>query len=659
MADAKITSKLSLDTEGWDRSLASVSRGLDSLQGKAGRTGQAVGGLGRSFTSVQGATSALGGGFASLLKGAGALGVGFLGLQGGLKTLEGVIFSTQSTGDAFTLMITSAKGAVDHLFQSIASGDWSNLLGGLSTAIDLAGEYSRAIDAAGDAQVGLGVAQSKAQLQLLRQKAIIEDPNSTEEERAAAQVRTQEIQRELITATEAASEKFSERLVATVRKAVGSNSTFDVRTLGEKDLEDYFARGLGTNQRYNAYIQERQRLEEKTKETTTHTTFTPYGAVSNQVKTDAARKAEQALETFTKKHQDLETLRIIDRNIVDEERGELEKYWRAKNQAEQFLVQEQIKAIKLDKRADQLTTPTTPKVKAPKAEVSFDEGSIGKAEQQLLELNKKLRTATTEGMRARLRLEIAELEDILHQLKTGRESERASYRRQTMDSDPKKPISRLHQSRVRDLTERIASPSPQIKDTALSSARDIMERLSKQRTKAARDEAAANDALGQSITGVGAALQGLSGIADDNAARMLQWMAGVLQAVGTAIPQIIALTAAQKSQAVAGAAASSSILGPIAVVASIASVVGALAAIPKFERGGIVSGSSYYGDKILARVNSGELIANEAQQRRIWQEMNTARGAATATSVSVGGEFRIRGGDLVVALERAERARRR
>lgn len=45
-------------------------------------------------------------------------------------------------------------------------------------------------------------------------------------------------------------------------------------------------------------------------------------------------------------------------------------------------------------------------------------------------------------------------------------------------------------------------------------------------------------------------------------------------------------------------------------------------AVPKdfqrFQDGGVVGGSSYYGDKILARVNSGELILNSKQQQRLF-----------------------------------------
>ncbi len=47
--------------------------------------------------------------------------------------------------------------------------------------------------------------------------------------------------------------------------------------------------------------------------------------------------------------------------------------------------------------------------------------------------------------------------------------------------------------------------------------------------------------------------------------------------------------------------------------------------IPKFADGGIVGGNSMYGDKILARLNSGELVLNMEQQRRMWQQMASPR----------------------------------
>jgi hypothetical protein len=45
--------------------------------------------------------------------------------------------------------------------------------------------------------------------------------------------------------------------------------------------------------------------------------------------------------------------------------------------------------------------------------------------------------------------------------------------------------------------------------------------------------------------------------------------------------------------------------------------VRAIQSAPRFERGGIVAGSSFTGDNVLARVNSGELILNRAQQKNL------------------------------------------
>lgn len=47
---------------------------------------------------------------------------------------------------------------------------------------------------------------------------------------------------------------------------------------------------------------------------------------------------------------------------------------------------------------------------------------------------------------------------------------------------------------------------------------------------------------------------------------------------------------------------------------------------PKFEQGGIVPGSSYSGDNMLARVNSGEMILNQQQQAQLFNVANGGGG---------------------------------
>lgn len=132
------------------------------------------------------------------------------------------------------------------------------------------------------------------------------------------------------------------------------------------------------------------------------------------------------------------------------------------------------------------------------------------------------------------------------------------------------------------------------------------------------------------------------------------FIAGLVQTVTKLIAMMLS---ASISQSIAGATASGAATGPAAVfttpafiATAIGGVLAAFAAIPKFETGGIIGGSSYYGDKILARVNSGEMIANNDQQRKIFNAMN-ASGGGIVTMIP---ELKIKGSDMIVVFNRAQ-----
>lgn len=114
---------------------------------------------------------------------------------------------------------------------------------------------------------------------------------------------------------------------------------------------------------------------------------------------------------------------------------------------------------------------------------------------------------------------------------------------------------------------------------------------------------------------------------------------------GTEAGVTAAAASASAGEAVANATASGAKmpypLNLIAIATGIAAVVAALATMKKFAHGGIVGGNSTHGDRNLARVNSGEMILNKAQQGTLWGLLN-GKG-------SIGGnvEFKIRGADLV------------
>lgn len=77
-----------------------------------------------------------------------------------------------------------------------------------------------------------------------------------------------------------------------------------------------------------------------------------------------------------------------------------------------------------------------------------------------------------------------------------------------------------------------------------------------------------------------------------------------------------------------------------------------------FANGGIVGGSSFYGDKILARVNSGELILNNKQQKAVYAGMNSAV-SASDVAVQIMGNLSVSGNELQLLLARTDKRNQR
>lgn len=122
---------------------------------------------------------------------------------------------------------------------------------------------------------------------------------------------------------------------------------------------------------------------------------------------------------------------------------------------------------------------------------------------------------------------------------------------------------------------------------------------------------------------------------------------------------------AKSASAVAGAGSSVSsvpIVGPILAVAAIASVLAALLAatsrVKKFANGGIVGGNSYGGDKILAGLNSGEMVLNQKQQSNLFKMLNEGR-TRSGNIESQTVELKVRGSDLVAVLSNYSNKRNR
>jgi hypothetical protein len=134
---------------------------------------------------------------------------------------------------------------------------------------------------------------------------------------------------------------------------------------------------------------------------------------------------------------------------------------------------------------------------------------------------------------------------------------------------------------------------------------------------------------------------------------------GFLGSLLKSATQAISMYLAQSMAAsISGAAKSAEATGPAAVFTgpafiafAIASVLGAFAAIPKFETGGVVPGSSFTGDKMLARLNSGEevLRRDDPRHRNNYGEAGRNRDRIIIPTM------KLRKGDIYIAYHEAEK----
>jgi hypothetical protein len=140
---------------------------------------------------------------------------------------------------------------------------------------------------------------------------------------------------------------------------------------------------------------------------------------------------------------------------------------------------------------------------------------------------------------------------------------------------------------------------------------------------------AANQAIADQAVMVGQAVgDAFAGLSDryiDSLGLAENGLEGFAKVMLQTVTKLLAMALSNAiANSIVGATQSGNATGPGAVFATpafiataVAGILGAFAAIPKFETGGVVGGSSFYGDKILARVNSGELILNNKQQQAL------------------------------------------
>ncbi|WP_308558830.1 phage tail tape measure protein [uncultured Porphyromonas sp.] len=154
------------------------------------------------------------------------------------------------------------------------------------------------------------------------------------------------------------------------------------------------------------------------------------------------------------------------------------------------------------------------------------------------------------------------------------------------------------------------------------------------------------------LGGIASTMSSIGNIVGGGAGAWLQWGASVVSAIAQALPKLLVLFNANVATAASGAAASQSsvpIVGPIMAVASIASILAAIASTPKataFAQGGVISGPTYaLVGEYAGASNNPEVIA---PLDRLPALLGTDKQIQGSSEVS----FKIRGRELIGILNK-------
>lgn len=559
--------------------------------------------LGKSTKQIQGFQQKIqgfsSGAVSAFTKFAGVLGVAY----GATELLQKGLNSNATLQDKYNSLMQAGSTVTDQFFTAIYSGDWTVFNDGIEKAIKNAKEYA---DTYRNVQRMLETTSIKFEQTDARKtqlEAIIEDDTKPLEERKKAQ---QELDRILLMGVADIREasQITERELNNMLADLIGEAQYITTENAQKLILDIRNKYSELRKELDAY----REIRDTKNQVLNPNAFKYSGDEWYKINQDATKKYYQEYTKDQRAYYD-ELLRLADR-MNDETFSSFQGLFDKLNDLnDKAGTWEKDRAGARDEIAGIKTT-------ASKKEI-IPAGSIMEMQKKIADLRKKYENAADEGTRVGFMKAIKEAETELKMMQL-----RAAGTSLLPTGEINKPVGR-------NIADDVKSGYINIKPISTDSIQ-------------------ANYDYADSLGAIASIMGSVTNMTNEGAAGWLAYGANILSSISAAIPMITSLTTALTAKAAAeaaGSAAAVPVVGWINAIAAITAIMSAMAAVPKFADGGIIGGNSFIGDNMIARVNSGEMILNNRQQRNLFNLLDGKGG----TSVNAGGEvkLRIEGRDLV------------
>lgn len=586
MADYK--TRLTADTSQHDAALNKSAQQVYRYKQKAEETDKSIGKLAGKF-----------GKFVKILSVAKIAGEGF----------QSIMKNNQAAADNYGATMEVAKRISDEFFYSISKADFSTLIDGLGSCIVRAKEYYNAMDNLQTLQLGLTGENARLDSELQNARLRVRQGD----ESAVADI--QRISDEMLGNVKKEREAIKKALDAMIKSAaIGSGSSGNYKSTWDSgfDVEQVQKWLSGTEDLVIAIHNaknEWMKLEEKADEYNDDN-----GIHAQAARAEAKYKALVALQD---KMSDGENLQAFEQQYA--------KMYQLQAQFDQMQQRNlrYTKELGADVETKPTTTTTTTTVKL---KPEWEKGSIAEIESEIKKLQARLQNENLNGAQRRALTEEIEL---------------LQYKKQCIE-DLGKPMEHLKAA-----IEEMPTLDGSIIDADAIHAQlqQVIEDI--EETGLTIEDLENLEGVGDSLGYIGDAFSNLSGIMGDEGAKIFSALGQSLGAIGQAIAKISSLMMAEGAASVMDLPYPANLAALASVIATVTSVIASIASIgnQSFAEGGIFQGKTTVGDYNLARVNSGEMILNNRQQKHLFNLINNPTISTTSTD---GGNvtFTIHGSDL-------------
>lgn len=623
-----IITRLLLKTNDFDANLNRAKGSVNSFQGGISSMAKTAG--------------------AGIMKFAGTIGVAVGAYEGFNKLMN----SSQTLSDEYNRTIEGLKGTVDNFFYSIGSGDWTPFFNGLDETIRKAREAYNAMDQLGNTKMSYGYFNMKNQAEFQKQITILKDKDSTEAQKDEAQKRLDDVlkdQREIVDQLGRRSTEAVQALVAASTGigaadvsmvSVDRVSRFDVSAMGDTEKKQ-------AEKEYQYFKNVEAALRKKYTKVETVETGAGMNRSWSTIKTLDYESYNKAMAPMIAKYQDA----IVYNGMLVKESDEwLKKLYGIRSEA--FAAEQAYESM--TKTANRASQAGGKDSKEDKDEKPLKD-TLAWYDAEISRLNKKLSKETTMQARATVQAAINELEKKKVNIKIVVEQE-------------------VFKGKYGDMKGGLPSINRPGNQIGLKH-NDKGFKLPKFESPIKKEDIDLNKLYAESLGSIANSFGSMTSMSEQFGNEGVSFMFNAMGSISQMIVQLQSLATAQ-GVASAFALPFPANLGAIATV--IATVTSIFASLPKFETGGVVPGISFGGDKVLARVNSGEMILNGSQQANLFKMLNSKLYSGLDVSrpnispipghlaglislspngqkVEVSGNFKVRGQDLELVLDNRSR----